>query len=232
MPPYLGERWRSSECRATTCFSLTQDLVTHLTVNLIPSLSILSPGRVGAGVGAAVTRYRAPDVLWIRMTGVFTPFQKLQDRCWWRRCVTPYGDSGHSSHSFWCRFCLNHLLFHPIPNWFFNHVLFFWRLLSRIFPSLCHNVFFPSPFYLYQPAPPLSQLSPFLSRLLWHLPKVCSGCAPSIFGCHWGPTTAATVVGHGAAAVILYSPVLHLSCTASPMGVIPTDLLWKFKCSA
>lgn len=49
MPSYLGEWWRREECGATTCFSLTQDLVTHLTVNLIPSLSILSPGRGGGG---------------------------------------------------------------------------------------------------------------------------------------------------------------------------------------
>lgn len=53
--------WRE-ECGASTCFSLTQDLVTHLTVNLIPSLSILSPGREGV----AKTRYRAPDVAWWR----------------------------------------------------------------------------------------------------------------------------------------------------------------------
>lgn len=171
------------------------------------------------------------------MKGVFTPFQKLQDICWWRRCVTAYGDSGHSTHS-----VLYDILFDAVSVliiFFFTQYQtrfkpcpFFLRLLSHIFPSLCHNVFFPSPFYLYQPAPPLSQLSSFLSSLLWHHPKVCSGCSPSIFGCHWGPTTAATVVGHGAAAVILYSPVLHLSCTASPMGVIPTDLLWKFKCWA
>lgn len=38
---------RREECGASTCFSLTQDLVTHLTVNLIPSLSILSPGKGG-----------------------------------------------------------------------------------------------------------------------------------------------------------------------------------------
>ena len=39
-------------------------------------------------------------------------------------------------------------------------------------------------------------------------------------------TKAATVV-----AVILHSPVLHLSCTASPRGAIHTDLLWQLKCS-
>lgn len=50
MPLYLGEWWAVDEgevCGPSTCFSLTQDLVTHLNVNLIPSLSILSPGRGG-----------------------------------------------------------------------------------------------------------------------------------------------------------------------------------------
>ena len=42
-------------------------------------------------------------------------------------------------------------------------------------------------------------------------------------------TTAAAVVLHTVAVVILHSPVLHLSCTASPRGVIPADLLWQLK---
>lgn len=196
----------------------------------------LVPWQGGGGVGAAVTRYRAPDVLWIRLTGVFTPFQILQHVCWWGRCVMARIDSCYSS-----GFC-------PVRHPFYlNHP--FSRLVALL-PLILFLCLVFTYFYHYVttfscallsisisrlPLPPLFhyQLSTSLSSPLWHLPKVCSGCSPSVFGCHWGPATAATVVGHGAAAaVILYSPVLHLSCTASLLGVIPSDLLWRFKCSA
>lgn len=59
----------------------------------------------------------------------------------------------------------------------------------------------------------------------------CSGCGSSILARHRGPNTAATVVVHSVAVVRLHSPVLHLSCTASPRGVILADLLWQLKCS-
>lgn len=93
MPSYLGEWWRGEECGATTCFSLTQDLVTHLTVNLIPSLSILSPGRrgVGWGGGDQVHRARCSAKLDDR---VFTPLLPLWIGGWWRRgemCVWWWG---------------------------------------------------------------------------------------------------------------------------------------------
>lgn len=74
MPPYLGEWWWREECRATTCFSLTQDLVTHLTVNLIPSLSILSPGR-GVGVGGCRDQVQSPRCSTDEDDRVFTPLQ-------------------------------------------------------------------------------------------------------------------------------------------------------------
>lgn len=73
MPPYLGEWWRREECGATTCFSLTQDLVTHLTVNLIPSLSILSPGR-GVCVGGALP-WPGMEPQMFQDDRVFTPLQ-------------------------------------------------------------------------------------------------------------------------------------------------------------
>lgn len=159
----------------------------------------LVPWQGGGGVGAAVTRYRAPDVLWIRMTGVFTPSQILQHVCWWSRCGTACMDSCSSS-----AFCPGrHFFFYTISNLItFLVICFsFYSLLAslvHIFPSLCHHLLLRSSFHLHQPAPtasPLSQLSTFLSSPPWHLPKVCSGCSPSIFGCHGGPTTAATVVG-------------------------------------
>lgn len=82
---------------------------------------------------------------------------------------------------------------------------------SSLSPSAsCFPSFITLPFPL-----PLSPVPP------WHYPKVCSGCGSSILACHWGPTTAATVVVHTVAVVILHSPVLHLSCTASPGGSFP-----------
>lgn len=75
MPPYLGEWWRREECEATTCFSLTQDLVTHLTVNLIPSLSILSPGRVLMGVGGCRDQVQSPRCSMDKDDRVFTLLQ-------------------------------------------------------------------------------------------------------------------------------------------------------------
>lgn len=69
----------------------------------------LVPWQGGGGVRAAVTRYRAPDGLWIRMMGVFTPFQVLQHVCWWSRCVTACIGSCYSS-----GFCpATHLFFLP-----------------------------------------------------------------------------------------------------------------------
>lgn len=59
----------------------------------------------------------------------------------------------------------------------------------------------------------------------------CSGCGSSILARHRGPNTAATVVVHSGAVVTLHSPVFHLSCAASPRGVILADLLWQLKCS-
>lgn len=138
MPPYLGERWRGSECRATTCFSLTQDLVTHLTVNLIPSLSILSPGRVGVGVGGCRDQVQSPRCSVDKDDGGLHPISETSGHMLmkavcnglWRfrsqRTFCP------ARHSFWCRFCPNHILLHPIPNSF---------LTMSFFCVSCHTYF-------------------------------------------------------------------------------------------
>lgn len=113
----------------------------------------LVPWQGGGGVGAAVTRYRAPDVLWIRRTGVFTPFQILQHVCWWSRCVIECIDSCYSSGIFFLNTISVSITFQ------------LFALLLLILVSLVH-------IFSITMSPPFLALC-FLS------PSACSHCFPS-----------------------------------------------------
>lgn len=238
--------------------------------------------------GAAMTRYRAPDVPWMRGVDdrVFNPLQLWmytdEDRVGWG-----WVDWHILRTPLYCLLSVSFFLFLPFPHlsscvcpsFFFCDLLFLdlicsfvhkWThflmffLLKLLFFPLCFMLHIWSNFsfsthitltkYHYFPffflslsashscfpsfatltfsfplPPPSLHVFPCtlvsFSGLLWSI-NLCLPLRTS------GATTAATVVVHTVAVVILHSPVLHLSCTASPRGVIPTDLLWQLKRSA